>query len=73
MSKGSNRRPEDYRKLSDNWERIFGNTKRASGKAANRSGVYDSAGEDKGNIGKAPGGYGARRLPRKYRKGAGDS
>jgi len=73
MSKGSWRRPENSQLIDENWSKIFGNTKRASGKAANRSGVYDSAGEDKGNIGKAPGGYGARRLPRKYRKGAGDS
>ena len=28
MSKGSNRRPEDYQKVSDNWEKIFGKSKR---------------------------------------------
>ena len=28
MSKGSNRRPEDYKKVSDNWEKIFGKQSR---------------------------------------------
>lgn len=73
MSKGSWRRPGNSQLFNENWEKIFGNSKRASGKTANRSGVYDSAGADKGDTGKAPGGYGARRLPRKHRKGASDS
>ena len=39
MSKGSNRRPENYAKLSDNWERIFGNSTRR-GETANRPGIH---------------------------------
>ena len=52
MSKGSNRRPENYAKLSDNWGRIFGNNTRR-GETANRPGFSGSHERAEGSDSKA--------------------